>query len=112
MWQSSQKTWLQSLEDSEETIRRRLETLDEKGEQIWTAEVDGKAVAFMLIYFENPPCPPELELKDEWLVIDWFDVHPNFQRRGLGALLLKAAEQIALNKDVSWACTIAAVDNK
>jgi len=107
-----EKTWPQSLKGAEGLIRKRLETLNEKGEQIWTAEIDGKAVGFMLIYFENPPCPPELGLEGEWLVIDWFDVHPDFQRKGLGTLLLKTAEQIAQNKNVSSIYTVIAVDNE
>ena len=107
-----EKTWPLSREDAEETIIKRLETLNEKGEQIWAVEIDGRAVGFMLIYFENPPCPPELGLEGEWLVIDWFDIHPDFQRKGLGALLLKTAEQIAQNKNVSSIYTVTAVDNE
>jgi GNAT superfamily N-acetyltransferase len=107
-----EKTWPLSREDAEATIIKRLETLNEKGEQIWTAEIDGRAVGFMLIYFENPPYPPELGLEGEWLVIDWFDVHPDFQRKGLGTLLLKKAEQTAQNKNVSSTYAVAAVDNE
>ena len=107
-----EKTWPLPREDAEETIRKRLETLNEKGEQIWTAEIDGKAVGFMLIYFENPPSPPELGLEGEWLVIDWFDVHPDFQRKGLGTLLLKRTEQIAQSNNVSAIYAVTAVDNK
>jgi ribosomal protein S18 acetylase RimI-like enzyme len=51
-------------------------------------------------------------LEYEWLVIDWFDVHPDFQRKGLGTLLLKKAEQTAQNKNVSSTYAVAAVDNE
>jgi ribosomal protein S18 acetylase RimI-like enzyme len=107
-----EKTWPLSREDAEETVSKRLETLNKKGEQIWTAEIDGNAAGFMLIYFENPPSPPELGLEGEWLVIDWFDVHPDFQRKGLGTLLLKRAEQIAQNKNVSAIYLVTAVNNE
>lgn len=107
-----EKTWPLPRESAEKTIRKRLKTLNEKGEQIWTAEIDGKAVGFMLIYFENPPSPPELGLKGEWLVIDWFDVHPDSQHKGLGTPLLKKAEHIAQNKGVSAIYTVTAVDNE
>ncbi|MGD8505971.1 MAG: GNAT family N-acetyltransferase [Candidatus Bathyarchaeota archaeon] len=107
-----EKTWPLSHGDAEETIRERLKTLSKKGEQIWTTEIDGKGVGFMLIYFENPPSPPELELEGEWLVIDWLDVHPDFQRRSSGTLLLKKAEQIAQSRNVFSIYTVTAVDNK
>lgn len=107
-----EKTWPLPRKDSEETVRKRLETLSERGEQIWAAEVNGKTVGFMLIYFENPPSSPELGLEGEWLVIDWFDVHPDFQHKGLGTLLLKRAEQIAQNKDVSSIYAVTSVDNE
>ncbi len=107
-----EKTWPQSHEDAKETIENRLKTLEDKGEQIWIAEIDGKAVGFILIYFENPPSPPELGLEGEWLVVDWFDVHPDFQRKGLGTLLLKKAEQIAKRRNVSAIYAVTAVDNE
>lgn len=106
-----EKTWPLSHEDAEKTIRKRLETLDKKNEQIWTAEIEGKAVGFMLIYFEDPPSPLELGLQGEWLVIDWLDVHPDFQRKGLGTLLLSRAERVAQDKSVSSVYTVTAVDN-
>ena len=106
------QTWPRIGSDSEEIVRDRLKTLDEKGEQIWVAEVYGKATGFMLIYFENPPTPAELELKGEWLVIDWLDVHPDFQRKGFGTLLLKKAEEVAKNKNVSSIYTVTSVDDE
>jgi len=66
----------------------------------------------MLIYFENPPSPPELELEGEWLVVDWLDIHPNFQRKGLGTMLLKKAEEVATNKNVAFVYTVTSVDNE
>lgn len=106
------KTWPRAASDSEDIVRDRLKTLDEKGEQIWVAEANGKATGFMLIYFEDPPTPAELELKGKWLVVDWLDVHPDFQRRGLGTLLLKKAEEIARNRHVSSVYTVTSVDDE
>ncbi len=107
-----ERTWPLSREDAEETIRKRLESLSEKNEQIWTAEIDRKAVGFMLIYTENPPCPPEFGLEGEWLVIDWLDIHPSFQRKGLGTLLLKTAEQSARDKSISSIYLVTAANNE
>ena len=105
------KTWPMTSEDSEETLTERLKTPCGKYEQIWAAEADDKAVGFMLIYFENPPTPPELGLKGEWLVIDWLDVHPDFQRQGLGTLLLNKAEEIAKGQNVFSLYTVTSVSN-
>lgn len=107
-----EKTWPLLRKEAEETINKRLETLYQKGEQIWVTRINGKAIGFMLLYFESPPSPPELGLEGEWLVIDWFDVHPDFQRKGLGTLLLKKAEQVAQDKNVSSIYAVTAVDNE
>lgn len=107
-----EKTWPLLRKDAEETVRRRIGTLDEKGEQVWTIEAEGKAVGFMLIYFENPPSPLKLGLEGKWLVIDWLDIHPEFQRRGLGTRLLKKAEQIARDRGVSTIYAVTAVGNE
>ncbi len=106
------QTWPRAASASEEIVRDRLKTLDEKGEQIWVAETGGRPVGFMLIYFENPPTPAELELEGEWLVVDWLDVHPNWQRKGLGTLLLKKAEKVAKKRNVSSIYTVTSVDDE
>ena len=106
------QTWPRVGSESEEIVRERLKTLDEKGEQIWVAETGGRPAGFMLIYFENPPTPAEMELEGEWLVVDWLDVHPDFQRKGLGTLLLKKAEEIAKNRNVSSIYTVTSIDDE
>jgi len=61
---------------------------------------------------ENPPTPAELELEGEWLVVDWLDVHPDFQSKGLGTLLLKKAEEVAKTRNVSSIYTVTSVDDE
>jgi ribosomal-protein-alanine N-acetyltransferase len=54
-------------------------------EQIWVAEVNARAVGFMILTSND----------DGSLEVDWLDVHPDFQRRGIGTLLVKKAVEIA-----------------
>jgi ribosomal protein S18 acetylase RimI-like enzyme len=54
-------------------------------EQIWVAEVDRRAVGFMILTLND----------DDSLEVDWLDVHPSFQSMGVGTLLVKKAVKIA-----------------
>jgi ribosomal protein S18 acetylase RimI-like enzyme len=56
-----------------------------RNDQVWVAEVDGRAVGFMILTPNN----------DRSLEVDWLDVNPRVQRRGLGTLLLEKAREIA-----------------
>jgi ribosomal protein S18 acetylase RimI-like enzyme len=61
-------------------------------EQIGIAEVDGRAVGFMILT-SNDDCSLE---------VDWLDVHPDFQRRGIGTILVKKAVEIAKEKNCGF----------
>ncbi|MDH7564567.1 MAG: GNAT family N-acetyltransferase [Candidatus Bathyarchaeota archaeon] len=65
----------------------RLEQM-KKGEQVWVAEVDTRGVGFMILAPNH----------DDSLEVDWLDVHPDFQRLGIGTLLLKKAVSVAKAK--------------
>lgn len=54
-------------------------------EQIWVAEVDRRAVGFMILTLND----------DGSLEVDWLDVHPSFQHMGVGTSLVKKAVKIA-----------------
>jgi len=62
-------------------------------EELWVAEVERKAVGFMLMGFTKVWGHKGESFEDESVGIDWFDVHPDFQRKGIGRELLRKAEE-------------------
>jgi ribosomal protein S18 acetylase RimI-like enzyme len=71
--------------------RNELEARLEKStgkDKIWVAEINARAVGFMILVPNN----------DGSLEVDWLDVHPNFQRMGIGTLLIKKAARVAKAK--------------
>jgi ribosomal protein S18 acetylase RimI-like enzyme len=68
-------------------LKARLEKLTRK-DQIWVAEIDSRAIGFMILVPNS----------DGSLEVDWLDVHPSFQRMGIGSLLVKKAVRIAKTK--------------
>jgi ribosomal protein S18 acetylase RimI-like enzyme len=68
-------------------LKARLEKLTRR-EQVWVAEVGTRGVGFMIVSPNN----------DGSLEVDWLDVHPDFQRTGIGTLLVEKAAKIAKAK--------------
>jgi ribosomal-protein-alanine N-acetyltransferase len=68
-------------------LKARLEKLTRR-EQVWVAEVGTRGVSFMILSPNN----------DGSLEVDWLDVHPDFQRTGIGTLLVEKAAKIAKAK--------------
>jgi ribosomal protein S18 acetylase RimI-like enzyme len=68
-------------------LKARLEKLTNR-DQVWIAEIDSRAIGFMILVPNN----------DDSLEVDWLDVHPSFQRMGVGTLLVKKAVKIAKAK--------------
>jgi len=69
---------------AEEELAARIQKMTEKDE-IWVAEADAKAVGFMILTPNN----------DGTLEVDWLDVHPDRQRKGIATNLVAKAEEIA-----------------
>jgi ribosomal protein S18 acetylase RimI-like enzyme len=67
-----------------EELKARMEKM-RKDEQIWVAEVENRAVGFMILAYND----------DGSLEVDWLDVYPSHQRRGLATLLVEKAARIA-----------------
>jgi len=71
-------------------LKARLEKLTRR-EQIWVAEIGTRGVGFMILSPNN----------DGSLEVDWLDVHPDFQRTGIGILLVKKAAKISKAKKMN-----------
>jgi ribosomal protein S18 acetylase RimI-like enzyme len=70
-----------------EELKARIEKLTRR-DQIWVAEIDYRAIGFMIL----------VPNKDDSLEVDWLDIHPDFQRMGIGMLLVEKATKIAKTK--------------
>jgi ribosomal protein S18 acetylase RimI-like enzyme len=75
--------------DAEKELKAMLAKVDRN--QIWVSEKDGKAVGFMILTVND----------DGSLEVDWLDIHPSHQRKGVGTLLMKKATEIAKKKGIS-----------
>ena len=76
-------------DEAGEELAARIQKMTEKDE-IWVAEADGKAVGFMILTPND----------DGTLEIDWLDVHPDFQRKGVATNLVAKAAEIAKTRKV------------
>jgi ribosomal protein S18 acetylase RimI-like enzyme len=65
-------------------LKAVLEKL-KRGDQVWVAEVNIRCVGFMILTTNTYRS----------LEVDWLDVHPDFQRTGIGTLLVNKAAKIA-----------------
>lgn len=71
-----------------------VKRIKEKGsEELWAAEVERRAVGFMLIMFAKVWGHKGESFEEESVGIDWFDVYPSFQRKRIGGELLRRAEE-------------------
>jgi len=89
------RTWpCKDIREARENVATAVKRVKESGkEEIWAAEVKGRAVGFMLLGFTKVWGHKGEAFEEEAVGIDWFDVHPDFQRKGVGAELLRKAEE-------------------
>ncbi|MGA3021159.1 MAG: GNAT family N-acetyltransferase, partial [Candidatus Micrarchaeales archaeon] len=89
------QTWpFKNIQEARENVAEGVKRAEAKGEEIWVAEVDGTAAGFIIIEFTKDWSDGGESFKDETVCIDWFDVNPKFQQKGIGKeLLLKAEER-------------------
>jgi len=94
------RTWhcddIQEARNNVEQAIKRVKA--NKNEEIWVAEVDGKAVGFILIGFTDIWGRKGESFEEEAVGIDWFDVHPDFQGKSISIELLHKAEERAREK--------------
>lgn len=87
--------------DAEQELNARIQKLTEE-EEIWVAETGVRAVGFMILSPNN----------DCTLEIDWLDVAPDFQRKGIAASLVDKAAEVAKTKNVEALSVHTSVENK
>ena len=89
------RTWpCEDLREARENVAMAVKRVKEnEKEEIWVAEVEGKAVGFMLLGFTKVWGHKGEIFEEEAVGIDWFDVYPDFQRKGIGKDLLRKAEE-------------------
>jgi len=61
-------------------------------EQIWVVTLNEKAIGFMIL----------TQNTDGSLEVDWLDVHPDYQRKGVGTLLVEKACEVAKEKGFTF----------
>ena len=94
------RTWpcddIQEARNNVEQAIKRVET--NKNEEIWVAEVDGKAVGFILMGFTRVWGRKGESFEEEAVGIDWFDANPDYQGKSISTKLLHKAEEKAREK--------------
>jgi len=89
------RTWpCEDVREARENVAMAVKRVKENGkEEIWVAEVKDRAVGFMLLGFTKVWGHKGEAFEEEAVGIDWFDVHPDFQNKGIGKELLRKAEE-------------------
>jgi ribosomal protein S18 acetylase RimI-like enzyme len=97
------KTWpCDDIQEARQNVTIAVNRIREsKNEEIWVAEVKGRAIGFMLLEFTKVWGHKGEAFNDKAVGIDWFDVHPDFQHKGIGSHLLRKAEERAKEKKLS-----------
>ena len=100
----------ESIEEARDDVNIVLGRVD-GGEELWVAELDGHAVGFALLEFTRFWGDESEAFQEEGICIDWLDVHPNFQRLGVGKALLSKTEERAREKGLQRVFMHTFVDN-
>ena len=88
------KTWpCEDIREARENVTAAVKRMKEGKEELWVAEMDGKAAGFISLEFTTVWGHKGEAFEEEAVGIDWFDVSPAFQGRGIGRELLLWAEQ-------------------
>lgn len=89
------RTWpLDNVQEARESIQKEVnKTKTDKKNEIWVAEIGGRAVGFITIAFTRFWGNSGESFGNEGVGIDWFDVNPDFQRKGIGKNLIRKTEE-------------------
>jgi len=90
------RTWpCESIQEARKNVAmaERKCTKAKHGEELWVAEIEGRAVGFILLQFTGLWGSKGEAFDQKAVGIDWFDINPDFQRKGVGKQLLLKAEE-------------------
>jgi len=89
------KTWpCDNIQEARENVIIAAKRIREsKNEELWVAEVEGRAVGFLLVEFTRAWGHKGEAFDQEAVGIDWFDINPEFQGKGISKQLLAKAEE-------------------
>jgi len=107
------RTWpCDDIEEARESVGIGVERArDSPDEEIWVAETGGRAVGFMILGFTKVWGNEGESFEETGVCVHWFDVHPEYQRRGIGQGLLNKARKRGRENRLGCIFMHTAVDN-
>lgn len=90
------RTWpCESIQEARKNVAVAVRKCTEakQKEEIWVAEIEGRAVGFILLEFTRIWGDKGEAFDQKAVGIDWFDINPDFQRKGIGKQLLLKTEE-------------------
>jgi len=107
------RTWpCEDIEEARKNVAMAVKrTKDDKNSEIWVAEIDGRAVGFMLLAFSKVWGHKGETFEEEAVSIDWLDVNPDFQPKGISGQLLRKAQERGREKRINRLFMHAVVKN-
>ena len=107
------KTWpCENIAEARENVAMAVKKVKEnENEELWVVEMEERAVGFMLLEFTKVWGHAGEAFQEKSLCIDWFDVHPDSQDRGIGRELLQKAEDRGRAKGIKLLFTHTSVHN-
>jgi len=99
-----------NMNEARENVEIILKRVKER-EELWVAVLDEQAVGFALLDFTSVWGRNGESYEDEGVCVDWLDVHPAFQRKGIGLALIRKAEERGRERLLSRIFMHTSVDN-
>jgi len=107
------RTWpCDDVQEARENVTQAVNRIKtDKESEIWVAEADGKAVGFILLEFTKVWGHKGESFEEEAVGINWFDIHPDYQKKRVGRRLLQKAEEMGRQKRLRQLFTHTSVRN-
>jgi len=106
------RTWpCESIQEARENVAAAVKRAKEGKEELWVAEVEGKAVGFMSLEFTRVWGHRGEAFEEDAIGVDWLDVSPDYQGKGVGKELLLKAEERGKERGLKLLFMHASVEN-